>query len=184
MTTTSESTERLRAAGLRVTAPRLAVLDALDGLPHAPADVVFARVALGLPGTSLQAVYGVLAALTGAGLVRRIEPAGSAALYELRTGDNHHHVVCSVCGSVADVDCVVGHAPCLTPSNDSGFTVQTAEVTFWGLCPACRAAEDAPLDGEVVTGPADAGVPVLDATGLAGATTLDATGLADAGRAS
>lgn len=177
MTTTSQgaggaggtqSTERLRAAGLRVTGPRLAVLDALEGLPHAPADVVFARVALGLPGTSLQAVYGVLAALTGAGLVRRIEPAGSAALYELRTGDNHHHVVCSVCGSVADVDCVVGHAPCLTPSNDSGFTVQTAEVTFWGLCPACRAAEDAPLDGEVVTAPGG----------------RDAADLADAGRAS
>ncbi|TWX35029.1 transcriptional repressor [Frigoribacterium sp. ACAM 257] len=178
MTTTSESTERLRAAGLRVTVPRLAVLDALDGLPHAPADAVFARVALGLPGTSLQAVYGVLAALTGAGLVRRIEPAGSAALYELRTGDNHHHVVCSVCGGVADVDCVVGHAPCLTPSNDSGFTVQTAEVTFWGLCPSCREAEDAPLDGEVVTGLPEAGAPLLDAAAL------DATGLADAGRAS
>jgi Fe2+ or Zn2+ uptake regulation protein len=169
MTTTSESTDRLRAAGLRVTAPRLAVLDALDGLPHASADTVFARVALGLPGTSLQAVYGVLAALAGAGLVRRIEPAGSAALYELRTGDNHHHVVCTVCGSIADVDCVVGHAPCLTPSNDSGFTVQTAEVTFWGLCPACRDAEDASLDGE--------------ATSSTGAT-VDAGLLADAGRAS
>jgi len=181
VTTTSDSTDRLRAAGLRVTAPRLAVLDSLEGLPHASADAVFARVALGLPGTSLQAVYGVLAALTGAGLVRRIEPAGSAALYELRTGDNHHHVVCSVCGTVADVDCVVGHAPCLTPSNDSGFTVQTAEVTFWGLCPACRDAEDAPLDGEATGG--------TGATGGAGATlgtgaTVDATGLADAGRAS
>jgi Fe2+ or Zn2+ uptake regulation protein len=173
MTTTSESTDRLRAVGLRVTAPRLAVLDALDGLPHTPADAVFARVALELPGTSLQAVYGVLAALTGAGLVRRIEPAGSAALYELRTGDNHHHVVCSVCGGVADVDCVVGHAPCLTPSNDAGFTVQTAEVTFWGLCPACRDAEDAPLDGEAVS-----------AAAIEHGAALDATGLADAGRTS
>ena len=93
--------EALRSAGLRVTEPRLAVLRALEPSPHAAAEQVFARVALELPGTSLQAVYGVLNALTGAGLVRRIEPAGSAALYELRTGDNHHHVVCGVCGSVA-----------------------------------------------------------------------------------
>ena len=159
MTTTSESTERLRAAGLRVTAPRLAVLDALDGLPHAPADVVFARVALGLPGTSLQAVYGVLAALTGAGLVRRIEPAGSAALYELRTGDNHHHVVCSLCGAIDDVDCIVGEAPCLAPSDTSGFLVQTAEVTFWGLCPDCRAREGAAGDEPVGADPAHHAAP-------------------------
>lgn len=143
MTTISDDATRgaLRGAGLRVTEPRLAVLAALEGRAHAPADAVFAAVAPRLPGTSLQAVYGVLAALTGAGLVRRIEPAGSAALYELRTGDNHHHVVCTMCGNVTDVDCVVGHAPCLTPSNDSGYFVQTAEVTFWGLCPDCRADE-------------------------------------------
>jgi len=155
-TETTTPGERLRSAGLRVTAPRVAVLEALDGMPHASADVVYAKVALALPATSLQAVYGVLAALAGAGLVRRIEPAGSAALYELRTGDNHHHVVCTVCGDVADVDCVVGHAPCLTPSNDAGFTVQTAEVTFWGLCASCRDADDdAPLDAEA-TSAADA----------------------------
>jgi len=145
---TDDPREALRSAGLRVTEPRLAVLRALEPSPHAAAEQVFARVALELPGTSVQAVYGVLNALTGAGLVRRIEPAGSAALYELRTGDNHHHVVCGVCGSVADVDCVVGHAPCLTPSHDSGYLVQTAEVTFWGLCPACRAAEADGAEGD------------------------------------
>jgi Fur family ferric uptake transcriptional regulator len=150
---TDDPREALRSAGLRVTEPRLAVLRALEPSPHAAAEQVFARVALDLPGTSVQAVYGVLNALTGAGLVRRIEPAGSAALYELRTGDNHHHVVCGVCGSVADVDCVVGHAPCLTPSSDSGYLVQTAEVTFWGLCPACRAAE---ADGRAGDEPARA----------------------------
>ena len=129
--------EALRSAGLRVTEPRLAVLRALEPSPHAAAEQVFARVALDLPGTSVQAVYGVLNALTGAGLVRRIEPAGSAALYELRTGDNHHHVVCSVCGNVADVDCVVGQAPCLHPSTSSGFAIDTADITFWGVCPDC-----------------------------------------------
>jgi Fe2+ or Zn2+ uptake regulation protein len=149
MTTTADDATRdaLRGAGLRITEPRLAVLAALEGCAHAPADVLFSAVAPRLPGTSLQAVYGVLNALTGSGLVRRIEPAGSPALYELRTGDNHHHVVCSTCGAIADVDCVVGHAPCLAPSNDSGFFVQTAEVTFWGICPECRAAElDQPLE--------------------------------------
>jgi len=147
--------DALRAAGLRVTDQRLAVLAALDGRPHAASDEVHARVAEALPRTSLQAVYVVLAALTGAGLVRRIEPAGSPARYERRIGDNHHHVVCSVCGTVSDVDCVVGHAPCLTPSSDSGFVVQTAEVTFWGLCPSCAAAEDE-LDAEPVVSAGDA----------------------------
>lgn len=141
MVITSEIGSRIRAAGLRVTAPRAAALEALAAGSHATADQVYARVAPALPGTSLQAMYVVLAALTGAGLVRRIEPAGSPARYELRTGDNHHHVVCSLCGDVADVDCVVGEAPCLTPGDDAGYLVQSAEVTFWGLCPACRAAE-------------------------------------------
>jgi Fur family ferric uptake transcriptional regulator len=85
-------------------------------------------------------VHNILADLTAAGLIRRIEPAGSAALYERRIGDNHHHVVCSRCGALADVDCVVGHAPCLDPSSTTGFTIQTAEVTFWGLCPDCQKA--------------------------------------------
>jgi Fur family ferric uptake transcriptional regulator len=91
-----------------------------------------------LPGTSIQNVHNVLGDLTTAGLVRRIEPAGSAALYERRIGDNHHHVVCTGCGAVADVDCVVGHAPCLHPSDAGGFAIDTAEVTFWGLCPSCQ----------------------------------------------
>lgn len=137
----NEAGSMLRDAGLRVTAPRLAALEALGDHSHATVDEVYERVATGLPGTSLQAMYVVLAALTGAGLVRRIEPAGSAARYELRIGDNHHHVVCSLCGAVEDVDCVVGEAPCLMPSHASGYLVQTAEVTFWGLCPACRALE-------------------------------------------
>ncbi len=131
--------DRLRAVGLRATDQRVAVLQALDSHPHADAAGVFAAVVPTLPETSLQAVYGVLAALTDAGLVRRIEPAGSPARYELRVGDNHHHVVCSRCGAIGDVDCAVGHAPCLAPSGASGFTVTTAEVTYWGLCPACAA---------------------------------------------
>ncbi|WP_403022403.1 Fur family transcriptional regulator [Salinibacterium sp. GXW1014] len=134
--------ERIRDAGLKVTEPRLAVMRALETRPHADADAVFGAVRGALPGTSIQAVYGVLAALATAGLLRKIEPAGSPARYELRTGDNHHHVVCSGCGALEDVDCVVGHAPCLTPSADSGFAIHTAEVTFWGLCPACQASTD------------------------------------------
>lgn len=139
--TPTEASTRIRDAGLRVTAPRIAAIDALHAQSHATADEVFTRVAAQLPGTSLQAMYGVLGALTGAGILRRIEPAGSSARYELRTGDNHHHVVCSVCGAIADVDCVVGEAPCLAPSATSGYLVTTAEVTFWGLCPECRATE-------------------------------------------
>lgn len=128
----------LRAAGLRVTAGRVAVLGTLATHPHANADAVFRNVIDALPGTSIQNVHNVLGDLTDAGLLRRIEPAGSPALYERRIGDNHHHVVCTSCGAVADVDCVVGHAPCLTPSDASGFAVSTAEVTFWGLCPSCQ----------------------------------------------
>ena len=128
----------LRAAGLRVTAGRVAVLGALTEQPHTDAETVFRTVLAELPGTSIQNVHNVLGDLAGAGLIRRIEPAGSAALYERRIGDNHHHVVCTSCGAVADVDCVVGHAPCLTPSDASGFAIATAEVTFWGLCPSCK----------------------------------------------
>ncbi len=142
MTTTETSREReqLRSAGLRATEQRVAVLKALDLKPHADANAVFDTVLRDLPDTSLQAVYGVLGALTDAGLVRRIEPAGSPARYELRVGDNHHHIVCSKCGAIGDVDCAVGHAPCLTPAETSGFTLTTAEVTYWGLCPDCAAA--------------------------------------------
>jgi Fur family ferric uptake transcriptional regulator len=128
----------LRAAGLRVTAGRVAVLGALADRPHTDAETVFRAVLAELPGTSIQNVHNVLGDLADAGLVRRIEPAGSPALYERRIGDNHHHVVCTSCGAVADVDCVVGHAPCLTPSDASGFAIATAEVTFWGLCVSCQ----------------------------------------------
>jgi Fur family ferric uptake transcriptional regulator len=131
----------LRGAGLRVTTPRLAVLRAAERMPHATADDIVTALAAELPTTSHQAVYGVLAALTGVGLVRRIEPAGSPARYERRTGDNHHHIVCTMCGTIGDVDCAVGHAPCLTPSETHGFAVTTAEVTYWGVCDRCAAAE-------------------------------------------
>ncbi|MDJ0323826.1 Fur family transcriptional regulator [Cryobacterium sp. PH31-AA6] len=130
--------DSIRAAGLRVTAPRLAVLLALAESPHSTADRLFASVRTDLPGTSLQAVYGVLAAFTAAGLTRKIEPSGSAALFERRVGDNHHHIVCTRCGTVRDVDCAVGAAPCLTPEDASGFAVQAAEVTYWGVCPTCQ----------------------------------------------
>lgn len=133
-----EAEAHLRAARLKVTAPRLAVLEAVTGNGHLDADAVHARVASELPGTSLQSVYNVLGALSGAGLLRRIEPAGSAALYESRIGDNHHHVVCTRCNAVADVDCVVGEPPCLAPSDTAGFTIHSAEVTFWGLCADCQ----------------------------------------------
>jgi Fur family ferric uptake transcriptional regulator len=99
---------------------------------------VYRAVLPALPGTSIQNVHNVLGDLTSAGLLRRIEPAGSPARYERRTGDNHHHIVCTSCGAVGDVDCVVGHAPCLHPSDAGGFAVTTAEVTFWGLCPSCQ----------------------------------------------
>ncbi len=132
--------DSIRASGLKVTAPRLAVLRVLDRAPHSTAERLFATVRSELPGTSLQAVYGVLAAFTVAGIARKIEPAGSPALFERRVGDNHHHIVCTRCRAVQDVDCAVGEAPCLTPSSASGFTVHAAEVTYWGLCPDCQAA--------------------------------------------
>jgi Fe2+ or Zn2+ uptake regulation protein len=136
---TADHAAEIRAAGLKVTAPRLAVLDRLAASPHATADQLYDAIRPVLTGTSLQAVYGVLSAFTAAGLVRRIEPAGTAALFERRVGDNHHHIVCTRCHSVRDVECVTGEAPCLTPSDTAGFVVQTAEVTFWGLCPDCQA---------------------------------------------
>ena len=122
---------------LRVTEPRLAVYEALGALPHASADAVHAAVSERMPRASLQSVYNALGDFTDAGLVRRIEPAGHAMLFELRIGDNHHHLVCTSCGAVQDVDCAVGHAPCLHPSDAHGFTLTSAEVTYWGLCPAC-----------------------------------------------
>jgi Fur family transcriptional regulator, stress-responsive regulator len=134
---TSDYTEQLRAADLRVTRPRLAVLEAVYAHPHADTDTIFSAVRAELPEVSRQAVYDVLAALTSAGLVRRIQPSGSVARYESRVGDNHHHVFCRSCGTIADVDCAVGEAPCLTASDDHGFTIDEAEVIYWGLCPDC-----------------------------------------------
>lgn len=131
---------QLRAASLRVTKPRLAVLTAVHEHPHADTDAVISTVRTDLGAVSHQAVYDVLRALTDAGLIRRIQPAGATARYESRVGDNHHHVVCRSCGAIADVDCAVGHAPCLTASDDHGFVVEEAEVVYWGTCPACATA--------------------------------------------
>jgi Fur family ferric uptake transcriptional regulator len=131
--------EQLRSRGLRVTRPRLAVLDVLAGGGHLEVEEIAAQVRGRLDSVSVQAIYDVLGALARAGLARRIEPAGSPARYEARTGDNHHHIVCRGCGTVADVDCAVGDAPCLDPSATHGFELDEAEVTFWGLCPACQA---------------------------------------------
>ncbi|MCQ1986982.1 Fur family transcriptional regulator [Arthrobacter sp. zg-Y844] len=132
----------IRSAGLKSTSQRVAVLGALQREPHSSADKVLASVRSELPGISAQAVYGILSAFTEAGLARRVEPAGSAALYESRVGDNHHHLVCIRCGAIKDVDCVIGQAPCLTPSDDSGFTVLAAEVTFSGICSTCAMQAD------------------------------------------
>ena len=137
--TTADLERRLRGASLRVTAPRLAVLAAVDAHPHADTDSVIGAVRTELPAVSHQAVYDVLRALTAAGLVRRIQPSGSVARYEARVGDNHHHVVCRSCGTIADVDCAVGEAPCLAASEDRGFVIDEAEVTYWGLCRECAA---------------------------------------------
>jgi len=131
--------ELIRQAGLRVTPGRVAVLDVLEEAPHLDAAMVHGRVLTKLPTTSIQSVHNILTDLTAARLIHRIEPAGSAALYERRVGDRHHHIICSSCGAVTDTDCVAGTAPCLTPDNDHSYVVQTAEVIFWGLCPGCQA---------------------------------------------
>ena len=130
----------LRAAGLRVTRPRLAVLDAVHAHPHLDTEALILAARTRLAAVSHQAVYDVLRVLTDSGLVRRIQPQGSVARYEARVGDNHHHLVCRDCGAIVDVDCAVGEAPCLTPSDHAGFTVDEAEVVFWGRCPGCTAA--------------------------------------------
>jgi Fe2+ or Zn2+ uptake regulation protein len=138
---TSDYAEQLRTADLRVTRPRVAVLEAVDANPHADTETIFGVVRADLPDVSRQTVYDVLHALTGVGLLRRIQPSGSVARYESRVGDNHHHVVCRSCGVIADVDCAVGDAPCLTASDDKGFQLDEAEVIYWGLCADCSTAE-------------------------------------------
>lgn len=132
----------LRGVSLRVTRPRVAVLSAVHDHPHADTDSIIGAVRGSLGKVSHQAVYDVLGALTAAGLVRRIQPRGTVARYESRVGDNHHHAVCRSCGAIADVDCVVGTAPCLTASDDSGFVIDEAEVIFWGLCRDCSTRSD------------------------------------------
>jgi len=137
MTTNEHLAGLLRGVELRVTQPRLAVLAAVHELPHADTDAILDASRARLGQVSHQAVYDVLRALTAAGLVRRIQPSGSVARYESRVGDNHHHVVCRSCGAIADVDCAVGDTPCLSAAEDHGFTIDEAEVVYWGTCQTC-----------------------------------------------
>jgi len=132
--------EELRGAGLRVTAARVALLETVRSGDHLDAEAIAAGVRDRVGHVSLQAVYEALHALAAAGLIRRIEPAGSPTRYEGRDMDNHHHLVCRSCGAVADVDCATGEAPCLTASDDHGFSIDEAEVVYWGLCPDCSTA--------------------------------------------
>ncbi len=140
MSTTAGFEQMLRGAALRVTRPRVAVLGAVHAHPHADTDRIITAVRRELGEVSHQAVYDVLRALTAAGLLRRIQPSSSVARYEARVGDNHHHAVCRSCGHIADVECAVGSAPCLSASEDHGFALDEAEVIYWGLCPSCAAA--------------------------------------------
>ena len=135
----------LRSTTLRVTRPRLAVLAAVHEHPHADTDAI-KEAARRAGDISHQAVYDVLRALTGKGLLRRIQPPGSVARYEARVGDNHHHVVCRSCGAIADVDCAVGETPCLTASDDRGFAIDEAEVVYWGRCPDCAGTASSTFD--------------------------------------
>ncbi|MBB3036939.1 Fur family transcriptional regulator [Hoyosella altamirensis] len=140
MLTTPDFERMLRMAALRVTRPRLAVLESVHNHPHSDTDSIISLVREALGLVSHQTVYDVLKALTDTGLLRRIQPSGSVARYETRVGDNHHHVVCTLCGAIADVDCAVGEAPCLAASDAKGFSIHEAEVIYWGVCPACSTA--------------------------------------------
>ena len=137
---TPATAEDLRGAGLRVTAARVALLETVRDGDHLGIEEITSGVRERIGHISLQAVYDALHALTAAALIRRLEPAGSQPRFEGRVGDNHHHVVCRSCGAVADVDCAVGEAPCLTPSDDHGYSIGEAEVVYWGLCPSCSTA--------------------------------------------
>ena len=139
----TDPAELLRHHGIQVTAQRLAVLRAVSGQPHITADAVGEAVRAEIGAISLQSVYDALGVLVGAGLIRRIQPAGSAARFEDRVGDNHHHLICRICGRVVDVDCAVGSAPCLKASDDSGYEIDEAEIAYWGRCPDCVAKESA-----------------------------------------
>jgi Fe2+ or Zn2+ uptake regulation protein len=137
---TPATAEELRGAGLRVTAARVALLETVRDGDHLGVEAIASGVRDRVGHVSLQAVYDALHALTAAGLIRRIEPAGSPARFERRVGDNHHHIVCRSCGVVADDDCAGGKAPCLTASDDHGFSIDEAQVIYWGLCPGCSTA--------------------------------------------
>lgn len=134
--------DTLRQHGLRVTAQRIAVLRTVSEGRHLTADAVAEEVRAEVGAISLQTVYDALAALTDAGLLRRIQPAGSPALFEGRVGDNHHHAVCRSCGLVTDVDCAAGPAPCLTPTHGQRYEIDEAEVIYWGRCPGCARAHN------------------------------------------
>lgn len=135
----TDPADLLRQHGIQVTAQRLAVLRAVTGEPHITADGVAEAVRAEIGAISLQSVYDALGVLVAEGLIRRIQPAGSAARFEDRVGDNHHHLICRACGRVVDVDCAVGAAPCLTASDDMGYEIDEAEVAYWGRCPECLA---------------------------------------------
>jgi len=156
----------LRRHGLQVTPQRVAVLAAVSGRPHATADEVAGVVRAEIGVISRQAVYDALGVMAEKGLIRRIQPAGSSARYEDRTGDNHHHLICRTCGRMADVDCAVGGAPCLTPANNSGYEIDEAEVIYWGRCPECLARNPA---GATTEGPTTS-VPRARQTSLDSAT--------------
>jgi Fur family transcriptional regulator, stress-responsive regulator len=140
--TSSDFARLLRGSALRVTRPRLAVLAVVHDHPHADTDSIITQVRQDLGEVSHQAVYDVLRALTTAGLVRRFQPSGSVARYEPQAGDNHHHMVCRSCGAIADVECAVGHAPCLTAPDEAGYRIDEAEVIYWGRCADCAANPD------------------------------------------
>ncbi len=143
---TAEPAALLRQHGLQVTAQRLAVMKVVSAHPHATAEGVAEDVRAEIGSISRQGVYDALGTLADNGLVRRIQPAGSPARFEGRTGDNHHHLICRDCGAVVDVDCAVGAAPCLTPSDDAGYNIDEAEVIYWGYCPTCTANREARTD--------------------------------------
>ena len=143
-TATIDPTDLLRQAGLRVTAPRVAILTELARLPHVDVDTLSQAARERLGSVSTQAVYDVLRVLTTHDIVRRFEPAGQPARYEINTGDNHHHTVCRTCGTFGDVDCAAGQRPCLDVVDAHGFLIDEAEVLYWGLCPTCQAAAKAP----------------------------------------
>ena len=146
--TITDYPRRLRAVGLRVTRPRMAVLHVVYQNPHSNTETIVRAVRNCLPDGSRQTVYDILSALTSVGLLRRVQPAGSVGLYETRVGDNHHHVVCRSCGAIADVDCASGRKPCVTAADIKGFHLDEAEVIYWGRCPACVTSDVAHVNGD------------------------------------